>query len=618
MDGDSTFNFSGNIYANSIYFSGSTKTPTLVIASGKSLYGALTQNAANGTGTVTFSGTTTVGYAIGGAGSSLAAVNFNGAGTASFNSDIYATTTTVASGATLAVGTTNKTVTGTLVNNGTLDFSSLKLNHAGTLTLSTGSTLKTTITSSANGWLSGNQNNVTPAGTLTVTPTLSGVSIASGDKFILIRGAGTANVTPANVTTPTGGLISWSVDDGTSFSGSDKYGTAIAATDVVLRASVQAAASVSGVSSAATKSVDALTSYTGTNAQLQTLQQAVQSLSSGSEIDKAGTQLRPMISGGNVQGSMNAINQVLKVLGLRIESVRLADAGGGGTGVATGEAMKGLDVWMQGFGGVASQFEREGIDGYASDTWGMAGGVDFRVIDPLRLGLSFSYARTNVNENGLRRGSGLDIDSYTGSVYGHWEGSPWYLDGSLGYTRHDYGSTRMVNFTGFSGVASGKYSGDQYTARLGGGYPLQMGGAVLTPLADLAFSHLKTQGYTETGAAGANLQVNGQSVNSLRSGLGAKVAYRIDASEGRFIPEVRAIWRHEYLDTDASTTTAAYAAGGSSFTTTGAKPTSNAANVGVGLTFLSSGDMQLSGHYDAELKSDYISHTGKAEVKYSF
>lgn len=607
----------GNIYATEVGLNHGT-----LQISGNIVGSVKDESGDNSTGELTFISSTTtggdIGFTSGGANAKIAAVNFNGAGTSTLNHNIRATTTTIASGATLAVGTTDKTVTGTLVSTGSLDLSSLKLNHSGILTLTSGGGLKTTITSSANGWLSSDQNNVTPAGTLTVTPTVSGTSIGSGDQFILIRGAGTANVTAANVTVSGGGgLLTWAVDDGSTFTGTDKYGTAIAATDVVLKATAISASSVSGVSAAAGRSIDAATSYTGSNAKMISLQSALLALSSGSDIDSAGTRLRPDVGGGSVLGSFNTIQQILNLLRNRVDASRLAH--GDGTGIATGDAPRGLELWAQGFAGTADQQRRDAIDGYGADTAGLAFGGDAQVHDAARLGLALSYARTDVSEKGSRDGNTTGINSYGAMLYGHYEGAPWYLDASLGYTRHRYDSSRKVDFTGFTGTASGDFAGNQYTAKVGGGYPVEVAtGSVVTPLAQLAYNRLDQQGYTETGSSGANLTVDANSTDSLRSGLGAKVSHAIDTSEGRFVPEFRAVWLHEFMDTEAPTTTAAYAAGGSAFTTTGAKPTADALNLGVGLTFLSKGDLSLSGHYDAELKSDYTSHTGKVEVRMSY
>lgn len=97
-----------------------------------------------------------------------------------------------------------------------------------------------------------------------------------------------------------------------------------------------------------------------------------------------------------------------------------------------------------------------------------------------------------------------------------------------------------------------------------------------------------------------------------------KVAYPITTSFGKLVPEARAVWQHEFLDTDAPQTTAAFDEGGSTFVTTGARPARNGATLGVGVSLASTNDITVSANYDAEFKSQYVGHTGKVEVRASF
>ena len=69
---------------------------------------------------------------------------------------------------------------------------------------------------------------------------------------------------------------------------------------------------------------------------------------------------------------------------------------------------------------------------------------------------------------------------------------------------------------------------------------------------------------------------------------------------------------------DTTKTTGTFAAGGAAITTTGIKSSRDAALVGVGMTFANQGNLSLSGNYDAEVKSDYVGHTGRLQVRYAF
>lgn len=600
----------GDVYAGTVDYLGDR---TLTVAGNlNAVVNATTATAGNGT--LTFSSTTTTGGAIGTT-AALKAVNFNGAGTSTLNHDISATTTTIASGATLAVGTTGKTITGTLTNNGTLNLGSLGLTqvkNGGTLTLGN---LAVTMTSTANGRLTTDVVGVT-SGAITVTPTLSGIAVRNNDKFIIVRGAGVANITPGNVTVANSALLSWTVDDGSAITGTDRFNTAIAATDVVMKATVASASTLSGVTSNAATAVNGVTNYTGTNADMVALQNAVNSLSTASSVNDAGQKLRPDAHGASAAAAMQATTQVQGVVASRSDSVRLAQSGGK-QGVNTGEAMKGLGFWAEGFGGQYRQGMRDNIDGYAATTAGFAVGGDVKLADAVRAGLALSYANTDVNDKGARTGNGTEIDSYGATLYTSYTGSPWYVDGSVGVSLHKYDTTRRVNFTGFDQTATGSHDGWQYTARVDGGYPLPVGPAVVTPVAGVAYSHLNQDSFTETGASGANLAVDSSTTNSLRSSLGAKVGSTFQTDIGKLAPEFRAVWSHEFMD-KSQDVTAAYAAGGSSFTTSGATPAREIYTLGVGMDLTTEDNLTLSANYDLELRDQYVGHTGRLRLRAEF
>ncbi len=93
---------------------------------------------------------------------------------------------------------------------------------------------------------------------------VTGVGLANGDKVVLIKNnTGTAaNLTGARAATTVGPFATdtttntlvrvWSVGDGSAvgFSGTDKFGAAIAAHDVVLRATINSATTITGDRSA--------------------------------------------------------------------------------------------------------------------------------------------------------------------------------------------------------------------------------------------------------------------------------------------------------------------------------------------------------------------------------
>lgn len=630
VGGNSTVN--GNIGTANLYtpmtFGGDH---TLTMGSGKTIYGNVTAGT-DGQGTVAYSGSTNIYADMGQSGKSLKAVTFNGGSVNLDNSNYYVGTTTVNSGATLGLCSTygcssSNILNGDLsLNGGTLNLinggntttlAAGSNSSTGAFTTTSGSVIKVAISGNGNTSGAGNTSNIThitAAGVATlatgttVTPTVNALTISNGARYILVDGIGTASV--GTVTATNSALVSWNVLRGDDASLNQDAG------DVYLVASKRELTSLV-TSPQAKGAATALTSIaSSSDAGVQRMVSTISGLSTSAEVDKAVKELAPSasVAAATTSGSTAATTANINTVNARAAEVRTAQAGGA-TGVATGDSLRGLGLWIQGLGFSGSQDQRKGQDGYDATTGGLAVGGDVQVAAPLRIGAAFSYARTNVDAKGNSSGSGVDINSYQGTLYANYTGSPWYVDAALVYGRHQYDSTRTISFLGAE--AKGNYDGNQYTAQVAGGYPLVFGSTVLTPNASLAYSLLKQNAYEETGAPGANLSVDEQSATSVRSGLGVKVAHAFESGTNQIIPEGRATWFHEFRD-NAPNQTAQFSAGGSAFTSTGAKPAQNSAVLGVGLTIATADQVSVSANYDAELKDHYVGHNGMLQVRLDF
>lgn len=582
-------------------------------------------SSSDGKGKVTFNASSgfTTGGQIGRADSTtndLYLVSVTG-GSLSLGHTIYANNITLSGGTTTL--STNVNVDAQAGGNltlsgGTLDLASKTLTNAGTggmAVTGTSSALKTTIGGASAGYVSVSGAGATfnNSGTLTVTPTVSGTTVSNGAKYLLIDNA--AAPTLGTISIANGGLLTWTASVATA-GGTDALGRTIDANnDIIMTASVQSASSVSGVSSTSAQSLNAVSSYSGTNTPLTNLAAAVQSLSSGSALNTAGAVLRPEINRGSIEGATQATTQGLRVIEARSAALRQAQSNG--TGISTGEAMRGLAVWGQGFGFYGDQGKKDGIDGYTASTGGLAVGADARLLDPVRAGLSIGYSKTGVDDTGANSGNTNDIDSYQATLYGSYTGEPWYLNGLMAVGLHKYDTTRKVAFTGFSDTATGKHDGWQYTGKIDCGYQIPVGDVVLTPTLGGQISHLRQDGYTESSSNGAALKVNSVATTSVKSMLGGKVASTYKTEKGDLTPELRLGWHHEFKP-NAVDTTASFSGGGSSFTTTSMKPGADSAVIGLGATLATKDNLSLMVNYDAEFREKYIGHNGMLQVRAEF
>lgn len=651
--GTGTRTISGAVYTNNISFAaaGVLNTTGNLTASGGIAF-------AGNNGTINLNGTNTIGNisstsnstgnvvsnnnatstfsSLGNSTSSLATVTLNGTATINSGSSIFATTTTIGSSGNVTLGgnvtargdgagASSVTFAGGTMNvaGNVLNVSSAAAGGATSLTASANSVLKLTIGSAGHGYITGNgtMNVNTATANISILPTISGRTVNNGNTFIVAQTTGTMTKLDgfklsslANTS-----MVTWAVGNTTAAADSDGVASAGADKGVMLTATVKSASSVmTGASSGAQATVDALNTYSGTNTGLISLQNAVQSLSSASEVTKAGEQLKP--SGNTNASTFTAANQAttgtLTTIAARTDSMRLA--ANGGSGVNSGDALRGIGVWGEGFGSMAEQNTRDSITGYDARTAGLAVGVDTKVAEGTRLGVAFSYARTGVDGKGSNAQDATTINSYIGTLYGSYTGKPWYVNGALSAGVHDYKTSRVVNFTGFNDTALGNHIGMQYTAKVDGGYPIPVGPAVLTPVIGMTYTYLDQEGYTETSTNGAALKVNSTDTWSLRSQLGAKLDTTYKLSGGhKLTPQVRAAWLHEF-NSNAMNTTAAFAAGGASFTSNGLKPTQEAAQLGLGLTIANTNNLKVEVGYDAEVRTDYLSHTGRLQIRSDF
>ncbi|HTT08534.1 MAG TPA: autotransporter domain-containing protein [Gammaproteobacteria bacterium] len=516
---------------------------------------------------------------------------------------------TVDSGGTLGG---SGTIDGEVTNAGTIDVGSSVLTVTGAVAMAAGSVFKTTISGAGGASADAPSSNAglltvgatgTADASATVVPVTSGVIVHNGAWYRIATNSGGGSVFDTVPQIQGSALVSWTIQEN-------------AADDLVLGAAVKDPAGIPGLTAGGSGAIEALLSYTGTDPGLLSLGGEVQNLATEDEVRDAGEKLRPNANNAGMQGAINVTDGLLTVIDNRIAD---AGAGNGMTGLSAGENATMKNFWLQGFGSRGEQDRRDGIDGYTADSAGVAFGVDTAVGDMWRVGLAGSYALSNVDDKGSRRGDSIDFDSFQGAVYGSYNDGPWYFDGIVDFGFHEYDSKRVINIGGFSDTATASYDGWQYTVKGEGGYPLHWDAMTAVPLISLTYSHLSTDSYTETSVAGAALKVDNDDVDSFRTGLGGKLFIPLVMTKdfGSAL-ELHAVWQHEFGDTSQDAT-ASFAAGGNAFNTRGINIGRESVDVGPKLRLVSADGMKsLVVSYDAEVRDEYIGHAGMLTARFEF
>ena len=156
-------------------------------------------------------------------------------------------------------------------------------------------------------------------------------------------------------------------------------------------------------------------------------------------------------------------------------------------------------------------------------------------------------------------------------------------------------------------------------ARAEAGYPLALYGATLTPLTSLTYSYLNQGSYTESGGSGAALSVDSSHASSVKSSLGARLEKGFTTGYGEIVPDLQVQWIHEY-DHTRQVTGAGFAGapGETAFTTVGATPVADLADVSLGVTLLRANNLSLTVRYELQAAPGFLSQTGILRLQQKF
>ena len=265
-----------------------------------------------------------------------------------------------------------------------------------------------------------------------------------------------------------------------------------------------------------------------------------------------------------------------------------------------------------------------GLGGSASSD-GNAAGLNYGMGGTI-LGAEQTFNRTGrVGVYGGYQGTSLRLDGplQTGTVNGGAIGSYLYKDDGFnyyalisGFQFNGYTSRRFVQFDGIDRMASGSFSGWQGYGYLERGVQFTMARATLQPYAALQYIYLRQNSYTETGADSLNLAVSGIDANSLRSLMGCRLRYDRGLATGRLVPELRALWLHEFLNTSATVNSFFAPIGGGSFAIQGLNLGRDWAILGGGMLFERSSGWSITANYDAQVNSQQVFHVGSAGAEF--
>jgi outer membrane autotransporter protein len=259
------------------------------------------------------------------------------------------------------------------------------------------------------------------------------------------------------------------------------------------------------------------------------------------------------------------------------------------------------------------------------DTWlgqeaGLAGvisGLDYRVAPKVMLGAAIAAIHGNTSTDTLPVHG--QFDSYQAALYGSYAPGPYWLQATIGYARNDDSMKRSLLFTDTPRTALGSVDGNQYFASIRDGVDLPIGRfGILAPFVALEMQRVESPRFTETGAESVNLAVSGNTVNSMRSSLGAQWRNGFDWLGHAWNFNGELAWARQY-GTQTQTISASFeGATASGFTLHGSGPARDMAQIGLGTRVALGSQTHAFLRYGGEFGGRGHTHGGSAGFDYQW
>jgi outer membrane autotransporter protein len=265
--------------------------------------------------------------------------------------------------------------------------------------------------------------------------------------------------------------------------------------------------------------------------------------------------------------------------------------------------------WVRGYGAHSSVDGSGNSTGYRTSDGGFLAGYDRELSQDVKLGLAAGYGRSTLRS---QDGASARLDSPRVMAYGSRQTGPWAVDAAVGYAADTIDTARPLP----TGTATATHRAHEFTAEAQIRAGLDIGGVNVVPAAGLRYVRVAERGYTETGAGGNNLSVDGRSVESTQPFVGLSAARAFTAASGMvWTPRAEL----EYAQELNHLSGANVSVGGGTFTAAGAVPSRDRVTAGLGLSGKLRDDLRCDVSYRVTLPTgNYLQHAVSASLRYRF
>ena len=279
-------------------------------------------------------------------------------------------------------------------------------------------------------------------------------------------------------------------------------------------------------------------------------------------------------------------------------------------------------MWMEGTGSYAKLDTRGDESGYQLTTWGGTVGVDADLSDRLTVGAAFTAGYGDLTAGAADSADG-HLDSYYASLFGRYQNKRWAHTLILTGGWNDAKLNRTVNYGEGSYGTQGSTSGWGFGAMYELTYDVYLNenrSSVLQPLFNASVVTTRMDGYEETGAGNAGLNVGRQDWTTGTLALGGRwmglVGSNIFGREA--LAEIRVNAAQDLGDRRGETNVSLLGNPGFAQSVRGAKVGTTALQLGAGLSVPvgTKGTIYVNGN--ADIRDGSSSVNGSVGYRYDF
>ncbi|HEY9213047.1 MAG TPA: autotransporter domain-containing protein [Ancylobacter sp.] len=271
-------------------------------------------------------------------------------------------------------------------------------------------------------------------------------------------------------------------------------------------------------------------------------------------------------------------------------------------------------AWAQGFG----QWNKADGNGNAGQVDGSLGGFlagGDVTSNNVTFGLAAGYASASSDVDARLSSadaSTVMIAAYTGASF-----DAFRLRGGASYGWSDIDTQRTASIAGITENPLGSYDGSTVNIFAEAAYAVEAAGVAFEPFAQMAWSWIDTDSFTETGAPTTGLSSSGLSFDVPYSTLGLRLAKSFELGAGTLTPHASFAWRHAYGDVTPELAMA-FTDTGSGFGVAGTPIAEDSFVFGAGVDFSAGRNLSLNVGYEGQFASETETNAVKGGFTYRF